>query len=206
MLGLFKKKKQESLPDLPPPPSPPGMGMPAPMGDIPPIVPSEELAHEEPMPTSEELSLPEPPSFAPSKDPFAGVDFPEAPAPEMPEAPVPKLPEEMAPITPPMEELHEEFEPITPKPAEEVAVFDRTVRERVRRPVAQAFVSVDEYSKIMEHSNRVREKLSEAEDFVHRLDEIKAEEEKAFDKWRAQLEDVERKLEHIDRVIAKAKR
>lgn len=202
----FGKKKQESMPDLPPPPSPPGMSKPT--GDLPPIRSKEEPSE-----------LPELPP-APDVNPFEGVDLPEAPTPEMPEAPAPK-PEEMAapeelhetgheePQVPEfaMDEMPRTVEPLTPiEESHEPAFEPRLDRETVRPRAGPAFVSVDEYRTIMSHSDRVRAKLSEAEEFMQRLNEIKNEEEKAFDKWRGQLEDVERKLGQIDRLIAKAKR
>lgn len=169
-----KKKKQLEMPELPPPPSPPGLGPPS--SDLAPAIPESSLDIPE---------LPAPPDF---EHDDSTIDLPEAPSPELPQ------PEEVyAPIVPePMEEIHD------------VPVFEK--EETVRKPVGPAFVSVDEYRIIMDSSNRVRAKLSEAEDYMHRLTEIKSEEDKLFDKWRAQLEDVERKLGNIDRVIAKAKR
>jgi hypothetical protein len=189
----FGKKKQQSLPELPPPPSPPEFPMPE--GDIPSIKPPSEL--------------PEAPSFEPEEAP---IELPEAPVPEMPEMPLPEFPSGEEEIAPPIEADTGHIEPIVPEeqpvemPVEEVPQFEVPEKETVRRPVGPAFVSVDEYRNIMEHSNRVRSKLSEADEFVHRLSEIKADEEKTFDKWRAQLEEIERKLGQIDRVIAKAKR
>ncbi|MEM4247229.1 MAG: hypothetical protein QXR48_02835 [Candidatus Woesearchaeota archaeon] len=182
MFGFGKKKKQ-SLPELPPPPSPPEFPMPS--GDIPEIRPRE----------IPEAELPEIP--APEEKP---IELPEAPSPEMPEAP--KVEE----TVPPLEEVP--AEPVVPEETHEVSEIPAEVEvpEKVRMPVGPAFVAVDEYNKIMESSNRVRAKLAEADEFMHRLNEIKAEEEKAFDKWRSHLEEIERKLSQIDRVIARAKR
>jgi hypothetical protein len=117
-----------------------------------------------------------------------GEELPEPPMPEIPEAPSPEGPEmiEPAPALEPAEEIIE--------------------RERIRKPIGPAFVSVDDYRAILESSNRVRSKLMESENFLKRLQEIKEEEERTFEKWRSQLEDVERKLGQIDRLIAKAKR
>ena len=131
----------------------------------------------------------------------------------MPEAPAPRA-DEMAhdEIEVPLFEKNnypemQDAEPPAIRPLiEEPAMSAFEPRESVRKPVGPAFVSVDEYRTIMDNSNRVRDKLAEAEQFVHRLHEIKTEEENVFEKWRGQLEDAERKLGHIDRVIAKAKR
>lgn len=197
----FKKKKQESLPELPPPPSPPEFPMPE--GDIPGIRADEELKE-----------FPTAPSFEHEEE--NSIDLPDAPAPDMPEAPEPGMDEEneapsfeqtghVEPFVP----ENEEAPPIETLPEithDESKPYEIAESETVRRPVGPAFVSVDDYRSIMEHSNRVRSKLSEAEEFMHRLVEIKADEEKTFEKWRSQLEDIERKLGQIDKVIAKAKR
>ena len=142
-------------------------------------------------------------------EPFEGVDIPEAPAPGMPEFPTAESAPEFAREVP--GEEHFDGPAIAGhelEPAPEMPVFERAIesREPVRRMPGPMFVSVDDYRTIMEHSERVRAKLADAENFVHRLGEIKAEEEKVFDKWRGQLEDVERKLAQVDRVVAKARR
>ena len=158
----------------------------------------------------ESHDLPELPPFEEEKT----VDLPEPPSPDMPEAPAPKLNGEShdEEALPPFEtknypELQEDVMPHEIIPTvDEPAMPAFEPREAVRKPVGPAFVSVDDYRAIMDQSNRVRDKLAESEQFVNRLHEIKSEEESVFEKWRAQLEDVERKLGAIDRVIAKAKR
>ncbi|MEM2915797.1 MAG: hypothetical protein QXT19_00335 [Candidatus Woesearchaeota archaeon] len=176
----FGKKKKPSLPELPPPPSPPEFSMPE--GDIPAIRPAQGPEEVPEIPTVEERE----------KKP---AELPEAPVPELPEAPAV---EEM----PKPEEEH-----LVPETIKEPEPVEETIEEleTVRRPIGPAFVAVDEYRAIMEHSNRVRSKLEEAGEFVRRLSEIKAEEEKTFEKWRSQLEEIERRLGQIDRFIAKAK-
>ncbi len=200
MLGLFKKKPSLSMPELPPPPSPPDFSKP--VGDIPAIQASDAIEGPEELPAPGEM--PEFPSFESRP---GGMEMPELPSapereeqPELPEAPLPELPE--APTPDGMEPV-ESRGPFT---VEEPTLEPSGRVETVRRPVGPAFVSVDEYRSILENSNRVRAKLVEAEEFVRRLNEIKAEEENAFEKWRVQLEDIERKLAHVDKVIAKAKR
>lgn len=191
----FGKKKKPSLSELPPPPSPPGMELPKPASDFP------------PMPAQELPEFPTAPSREEPIEPFAGVDIPEAPAPELPEAPGVEVQE--VPTFPEPPTMEEGISGHELEPAPEIAVFDRTIeepREIVRKMPGSMFVSVDDYRVIMDHSERVRAKLADAEHFVHQLGEIKAEEEKVFDKWRSQLEDVERKLGQVDRIVAKAKR
>jgi len=76
----------------------------------------------------------------------------------------------------------------------------------VRVAPKPSFVAIDDYKRIINDTNTVRSKLMDAESFVRRLSDLKNEEERAFDKWRKQLEDVEKKLNYVDELIAKAQR
>ena len=44
----------------------------------------------------------------------------------------------------------------------------------------------------------------DAENFVRRLGDLKNEEERSFERWRTLLEDVEKKMNYVDQLIAKA--
>lgn len=194
MFGLKKKKKLSAL-DLPPPPAPPSIERPK--GDLPPIKPSAG-------PPGELTELPELPPFESQEPTKPELEVPEPspelefPAPPLPETPIPGTTFDVEPVSTIPRTLPEL------QPIEEPSIEQR--EPRVRQAPGKAFVSVDEYQRILEHSNRVRAKLSEADDIMKRLDDIRGEEEKTFDRWRTQLEDVERKLSHVDRVMEKAKR
>jgi len=144
----------------------------------------------------EELPMPPPPT-PPEMPPMMRGDIEEIRAPQ--ERFEPSLPE-LPPALP------------APIPAreEEVKVFDKTISkqevETVRPILRPTFVAVDDYKKIINDTNIIRGKLMEAENFVRRLGDIKNEEERAFEKWRTQLEDVEKKLGYVDQLIAKAER
>ncbi|MCX6709216.1 MAG: hypothetical protein NTW67_06245 [Candidatus Woesearchaeota archaeon] len=139
---------------------------------------------------------------------------------ELPMPPPPTPPEMPPMMRGDIEEIrateHSELPPALPAPIpareEEVQVFDRTISkqeekiETVRPTLRPTFVAVDDYKKIINDTNIIRGKLMEAENFVRRLGDIKNEEERAFEKWRTQLEDVEKKLGYVDQLIAKAER
>jgi hypothetical protein len=178
-MGLFGfgKKRQEELP-LPPPPSPPEL-QPLLKGDI------------------ESIRAPEEPSEMPELPPIE--DHLE----ELPELP-PALP---APTRMPETQR-------TPFEGEEEVVYDKTVqqpveeempvREVVRAMPKPAFVAVEDYKRIINDTNTIRSKLMDAENFVRRLGDLKNEEERSFERWRTMLEDVEKKLNYVDQLIAKA--
>ena len=93
----------------------------------------------------------------------------------------------------------------------EEPIFDRTIerpreKEVIRQMPRQSFVAVEDFKQIINDTNVVRAKLMEADNFVKRLTELKNEEERSLEKWRAQLEDVEKKLTFVDHVIEKAQR
>lgn len=91
----------------------------------------------------------------------------------------------------------------------EKAVFDKTIEEppeQIHIPLKPAFVAVNDYKRIINDTNTIRAKLMDAESFIKRLSDIKNEEERTFDKWRNQLEDVEKKLSYVDQLIAQAQR
>ncbi|MBI4143626.1 hypothetical protein HY486_00055 [Candidatus Woesearchaeota archaeon] len=66
----------------------------------------------------------------------------------------------------------------------------------------QSFVSMNEYQEVTNQANAIKDRLQEAEHLVKELAEIRTEEEKAFEKWRTLLENLEKKLTYVDTLIA----
>ena len=152
---------------------------------------------------AEELPLPPPPPPEALPPMLRGDIEPiraEAPSPIAEVIPLPELP----PALP---------APQAPAGEKEVKIFDKTivgeaveepVREVVRAIPKPTFVAVEDYKRIINDTNTIRSKLMDAENFVRRLSDLKNEEERSFEKWRTQLEDVEKKLSYVDHLIAKA--
>jgi hypothetical protein len=91
--------------------------------------------------------------------------------------------------------------------------FKEAIMEKFASPQAEKprlerggsiFVNVDDYREILNSTSTIRSSLGEAEDIVSRLNELKNEKDKEFDKWRLKLEDVERKLIFIDKTVFEA--
>ncbi|MBN1644919.1 hypothetical protein JW851_02685 [Candidatus Woesearchaeota archaeon] len=179
MFKLFKKKKKDSSTVLPPP-LPPEELPEKPKGDLPPIIPEQE----------------------PQED----VDIPELEFPAMPK-----------------EELAEEEEILPPKPKDFAVkkplpkfesgvptVFDKTIEEelpskKIIRPRLQPiFVGVDDYKLIINNTNIIRSKLLEAEDFAKKLNHLKHKESQILDKWQSRIEDIDKKMNYIDKLVSKA--
>ena len=70
-------------------------------------------------------------------------------------------------------------------------------------PSEVPYVDISNFQEIMTNVGMIRDTLKESEDRVNRMAEIKNTEEKELEKWRAQLEDIERKLSFVDQVISK---
>jgi hypothetical protein len=187
MFDLFKKKKKGSKAVLPPP-LPPEEAHEMPKGDLPPIKADQEL-----LPPMHDVNIPE-------------LEFPVMPKeeseveiqPMMPPPPRPRMPG----LTP--EKPFPKFKQHEPK------VFDKTIEEElpskkiIRPRLKPIFVGVDDYKAIMNNTNVIRSKLLEAEDFAKKLNHLKIKETKILDKWQSRIEDIDKKLNYIDKLVSKA--
>ncbi len=63
------------------------------------------------------------------------------------------------------------------------------------------YVEIDDYSKMLEDIGIVKDTIKSADNRLVSLQDIHAEKEKEFKKWHNALEDVERKLLFIDKVL-----
>jgi len=191
--GFLKKKKAVEDLELPAPPKPPELKGLEP--EIPPIRAEEpsldmpDFNFDSEPEEAEELELPE--------------EEPESLLPETEEA------EETVEIEHPEPSVIPERLkiPELPKPK----VYDKTITEDLPRETViekeetkPLFVAVDDYTTVRANTNVIRAKLLEAEEYIQRLSDLKIEEEKSFGKWKKYLEDVEKKLTYVDKVIAKA--
>lgn len=161
----------------------------------------------------EELPLPPPPL-----PPLRGdVEPIKPPMPQIPLLPAPQMEPQRVSSLPPMPQIPMVDEDVEPLSAPKV--FDRTIpmepprrvelsqrSETVRISPQKSFVAVEDYRRIVNDTNVVRSKLLDAENFVKRLTELRNDEERSLERWRTQLEDVEKKLAYVDQLIEKAQR
>lgn len=106
--------------------------------------------------------------------------------------------------------------PTAPAPAEEkeVPVFDKTIPqeavenfvETVRPAASSAFIAAEDYKRIINDTNNIRMHLISAENVAKQLSDLKLNEERTLERWRAHLEDVEKKLSYVDKLIEKAEK
>jgi hypothetical protein len=154
--------------------------------DVPPPPPEEGETIEAPMEEPGQ-ELPElPPLEAEKEETHIESDLPEIKPPaekgKMPE--FPEIPEEEPEELPVLEEEH---------PAEEEAPAEEGPK----------FMNVSSFGEIMAEADSIKQSLKEVDMSVKALDELKKQEEAEFQRWRSQLEDVEKKLSYVDKVIFK---
>jgi len=219
----LKKQKKKRVLDLPPPPLP----------EHPKETPEEHLPNfeEETIPDfSEELSLPEMPELSiplPEEPPLEEIPEPtQLEFPEIPEVPEEQLPDISLeepislpePVLPQFEQPFStqkskplDVPPLPPKPIPKPVIPQPTPMQEpapmVRREqISQLFVSIDDYQVIMQGLNASKKTLQTSQNLVEELNRIKNKEDKIFEDWKVQIEDIERKLSFIDQAIAKGER
>lgn len=63
------------------------------------------------------------------------------------------------------------------------------------------FIDINDFRSILSNIGYIKGKLKESSDVLERLNDTKLEEDKAFEKWRLELEDVQRKMLFIDKSL-----
>ena len=82
---------------------------------------------------------------------------------------------------------------------EELPEIDVEYTSKIKK--APLFVNVDVFSGMIDKLNTIRAKLSEYVSATGRVEELKTRKESSMEKWRNNLEDIERKLLLIDRIF-----
>jgi len=63
------------------------------------------------------------------------------------------------------------------------------------------FVRIDEYKDVLEVMSQIKEKLEEAKKTLGKINELKNEEDAELELWHTGIDEVERKVEFIDRTL-----
>jgi hypothetical protein len=120
--------------------------------------------------------------------------------------PIPQLKEKAVAPPPPVTTKKEDVLPKSSSqstqriPPEKKIIKDKAL-PTVTGPL---FVKVSDYKAILDCTNVIKSSIKEAENIILRLNELKNEQDKAFEVWRNQLEDVQRKLTYIDKSVFEA--
>ena len=68
---------------------------------------------------------------------------------------------------------------------------------------APVFVKIADYKDVLEVVGLLNDKLEKAKEIMAKINELKNEEDTELELWRAELEEIERKLSFIDRSLFK---
>ncbi len=63
------------------------------------------------------------------------------------------------------------------------------------------FVRIDEYKDVLEIMSQLKDKLEEAKKTLGKINELKNEEDAELELWHTGIDEVERKIEFIDRTL-----
>ncbi|MBW2978396.1 hypothetical protein KY331_06125 [Candidatus Woesearchaeota archaeon] len=63
------------------------------------------------------------------------------------------------------------------------------------------FVRIDDYKDILDVINMIKNKISEAKATLGKINELKNEEDAELELWHTGIEEVERKMEYVDKTL-----
>ncbi len=76
---------------------------------------------------------------------------------------------------------------------------------KVKREKGPLFIKVDDYRIVLENINLVRNKLSESDYVVEALNELRNKVNDEFERWREDLEEMQRKVVYMDKALFEGK-
>ncbi len=72
------------------------------------------------------------------------------------------------------------------------------MEERRQSPV---FVKLDDYKEVLEVVEMIRQKIVEARSVLDKIHNLKTEEDSEVEMWKSELDDVEKRIQMIDRSL-----
>ena len=175
--------------------------------DSPPLPPTEEEMGLPPLPPEKDLELP---NLSPEEE----RSLQSAPPPMQPAAPEPVQeypPRQEAPYIPTAEDnrIVDEYEQTELNPTETKLPLGAMTSPHFpgsedaipRKDEGPLFIKVDDFRMFIDGQNRIKTNLKEADNIITRMNEIKIEEDKQFEKWRSNLEEINKKISIVDKKI-----
>jgi len=71
------------------------------------------------------------------------------------------------------------------------------------KKLGSLFIPSNKYKELISNIEEIEKRLRESRDLVTNLNEIKNEKDKEFERWRNQLEDIQKKLLSIDKTLSR---
>jgi hypothetical protein len=65
----------------------------------------------------------------------------------------------------------------------------------------QVFVKIDQYKEVLDIMNMIKNKMTETKDMLSTINRLKSEEDSELELWMASVQEAEKRLEHIDRIL-----
>ena len=66
---------------------------------------------------------------------------------------------------------------------------------------APVFVRIDEYKDVLDVMDLIKDKIAEAKDILGKITDLRNEEDAEIELWNSTINDVEKKIEHTDRML-----
>lgn len=63
------------------------------------------------------------------------------------------------------------------------------------------YVRIEEYKDVLDVVNMIKHKIEEAKSTLGKINELKNEEDSELERWQLDLEEVERKINHVDKAL-----
>jgi len=68
-------------------------------------------------------------------------------------------------------------------------------------PEMPVYVKIDEYKDVLDLIKMIKNKLAEAKELLSRINELKNEEDAELELWHSGIEEIERKIEFVDKAL-----
>ena len=81
---------------------------------------------------------------------------------------------------------------------EKQRIKDREQHINYQKPI---FVEVEDYRRVLDYIQEIKNDIKTSENVTARLEEVRAAKDKEFDKWHHALEDIQRKLLYVDKTL-----
>ena len=66
---------------------------------------------------------------------------------------------------------------------------------------ANVFVKIEDYKEVLEVLQLLQHKIRQARAILRKIDELRSQEDAEIDEWKAQLDDVEKKVNAVDQSL-----
>ena len=66
---------------------------------------------------------------------------------------------------------------------------------------ANVFVKIEDYKEVLEVLQLLQHKIRQARAILRKIDELRSQEDAELDEWKAQLDDVEKKVNNVDQSL-----